>query len=61
LDKRFARGVRIGLLTNGILLGKRAARIGELIDQLILSLDAATPELYARIRSVETLPIILKA
>jgi MoaA/NifB/PqqE/SkfB family radical SAM enzyme len=55
-----ARGVRVGLLTNGILLKKQAAQIIELVDQLTLSLDAATPELYAHIRGVDALPLILE-
>lgn len=55
-----ARGVRVGLLTNGILLKKQASPIVELVNQLTLSLDAATPELYAHIRGVDALPIILE-
>lgn len=55
-----ANGIKVGLLTNGILLEKQAAQVIETVDQLTLSLDAATPELYAHIRGVDALPLILE-
>lgn len=54
------RGVRVGLLTNGILLNKQAELIRAHVDQLTLSLDAATPEQYAHLRGVDALPLILE-
>ncbi|RMF51592.1 MAG: radical SAM protein [Chloroflexota bacterium] len=54
------RGVHVGLLTNGLLLKKQAEQVIAHIDQLTLSLDAATPELYAHIRGVDALPHILE-
>ncbi|MFQ3534355.1 MAG: radical SAM protein [Aggregatilineales bacterium] len=55
-----ARGVRVGLLTNGILLKRQAQEIIAHVDQLTLSLDAASSDGYAAIRGVDALPIILE-
>jgi MoaA/NifB/PqqE/SkfB family radical SAM enzyme len=55
-----AHGVRVGLLTNGILLKKQAEQVIANVDQITLSLDAATPEQYAHLRGVDALPLILE-
>ncbi len=53
-------GINVWLLTNGLLLRKQAQAVIEHIDMLTVSLDAATPELYQKIRGVDALDIILE-
>lgn len=53
-------GLKVWLLTNGLLLRKQAAEVIEHIDILTVSLDAATPELYQKIRGVDGLDMILE-
>ena len=49
---------QIVLLTSGILLAKHAARVAELCDHTTVSLDAAEPETYRRIRGVDGLAAV---
>ena len=46
-----AEGIRVTLLTAGLLLRSRAAEVAETIDELIVSLDGP-PEVHNRIRNV---------
>jgi len=52
------QGIRVMLLTNGLLLPKHANRL-QYIDDLIVSLDAVTPELYKQIRGVDALDLVI--
>lgn len=53
------QGVRVLLLTNGLLVRRQAEAIATVVDELYVSLDAATPELYAAIRGVDALELVL--
>lgn len=53
-------GSKIWMLTNGLLLRKQADAVIANIDSLTVSLDAATPELYEKIRGVDGLNLILE-
>lgn len=53
-------GIQAWLLTNGLLLRKQAQEIIDHIDLLTVSLDAATPELYHKIRGVDALGTVLE-
>lgn len=53
-----AAGMKIGMVTSGIMLPKYADQVGELIDELFVSLDGATPESYQAIRGVDGLGLI---
>jgi MoaA/NifB/PqqE/SkfB family radical SAM enzyme len=53
-------GVKVWLLTNGLLLKKQAEAVLASIDMVTVSLDAATPELYQRIRGVDALDVVLE-
>lgn len=60
IAQRFRQvGVYVMMLTNGLLVRKQATQIIESVDELIVSLDGATPETYAAIRGVDALPRIL--
>jgi MoaA/NifB/PqqE/SkfB family radical SAM enzyme len=56
-----ARGARVVFNTNGVLLDERRgdAVTGAGLAELRVSLDAATPETYARVRGADVLPRIL--
>ena len=54
-----AAGVKVMMLTNGLLLKKQASQIIESLDQVTVSLDGATPETYRAIRGVDGLSVIL--
>lgn len=54
-----AAGSKIWLLTNGLLLRKQAEDVIANVDILTVSLDAATPDLYEKIRGVDALELIL--
>lgn len=54
-----AAGSQIWLLTNGLLLRKQAEDVIAHVDTLTVSLDAATPDLYEKIRGVDALHLIL--
>jgi MoaA/NifB/PqqE/SkfB family radical SAM enzyme len=55
-----AAGVKVMLLTNGLLLHKQAAQVIENIDAVTVSLDGATPATYRAIRGVDALPTVLQ-
>ncbi len=55
-----AAGSKIWLLTNGLLLRKQAEDVMAHVDTLTVSLDAATPDLYEKIRGVDALNLILE-
>ncbi|PJF39600.1 MAG: hypothetical protein CUN55_13950 [Phototrophicales bacterium] len=55
-----AHNIKVWLLTNGLLLKKQAEAIIEHVDRITVSLDAATPELYQRIRGVDALDLVLE-
>ncbi len=55
-----AAGSKIWLLTNGLLLRKQAEDVMAHVDTLTVSLDAATPDLYEKIRGVDGLNLILE-
>jgi MoaA/NifB/PqqE/SkfB family radical SAM enzyme len=57
-----ARGVEVLFNTNGILLDARRgdALVSAGLDELRVSIDAVTPELYAHLRGVDLLPRILE-
>jgi MoaA/NifB/PqqE/SkfB family radical SAM enzyme len=48
-------GVRLHLLTSGVLLDRRAPAVGRQFARVIVSLDAADPELYRAVRGVDAL------
>jgi Fe-coproporphyrin III synthase len=50
-----ARGARLDLLTNGLLLERHAEQVAGHFDSVTLSLDADTPELYREVRGVDGL------
>lgn len=55
VERLFSLGVRIGVLTNGSLLKGRTAEIlGKQADWVRISMDAADPDTYARLRGVST-------
>jgi Fe-coproporphyrin III synthase len=51
-------GMKIGMVTSGIMLPKYADKVSELIDELFVSLDGAMPETYHAIRGVDGLGLI---
>ena len=53
------KNVHVMLLTNGIFLKKQANRLLNTVDEVIVSLDAATPKLYEEIRGVDAYQLIL--
>jgi MoaA/NifB/PqqE/SkfB family radical SAM enzyme len=53
-----ARGMTLHLLTSGVLLERCAERVAEQFSRVIVSLDAATPALYERIRGVDALTTV---
>ncbi len=56
-----ARGAQVLFNTNGILLDERRGDqlVAAKLDELRVSLDAVTPELYAKLRGVDQLPRII--
>ncbi|HLF28090.1 MAG TPA: radical SAM protein [Anaerolineae bacterium] len=52
------RGLRVGMVTSGIMLPKFAPVAADSIDELYISLDGATPESYKAIRGVDGLALI---
>lgn len=61
IARRFHKaGIHVWLLTNGLLLKKQAEAVRATIDRVTVSLDAATPELYQRIRGVDALSLLLE-
>jgi MoaA/NifB/PqqE/SkfB family radical SAM enzyme len=53
-----ARGIRLWLLTSGLLLDKYAEQIAERFDEVTISLDGHTAELYKQIRGVNALELV---
>lgn len=51
-------GMKIGMVTSGIMLPKYADKVAALIDELFVSLDGATSESYQAIRGVDGLSLI---
>lgn len=59
IARRFrAEGVQIMLLTNGLLVRKQLDAVLATVDELVVSLDAGTPETYAAIRGVDALDLV---
>lgn len=56
---RFKRaGLRVAMVTSGIMLPRFVEQIAALVDELYISLDGATPETYRAIRGVDGLNLI---
>lgn len=55
-----ARGARTILLTNGLLLKKQAADVIAAVDEVVVSLDAATPATYEAIRGVDAYELVIE-
>lgn len=51
-------GLRVAMVTSGIMLPKVTAKVATFIDDLYISLDGATPESYKAIRGVDGLGLI---
>lgn len=61
IARRFREeGVRVMLLTNGLLLRKQAEEVIESVDDLIVSLDGGTAATYEQIRGVDAFDLILE-
>jgi MoaA/NifB/PqqE/SkfB family radical SAM enzyme len=54
------RGVHVMLLTNGLLLQKQAAEVIASVDEVIVSLDGGTAEVYHAIRGVDAFDLVLE-
>jgi Fe-coproporphyrin III synthase len=60
IGRRFReRGIYVMLLTNALLLRRQIHRAAGSLDEVIVSLDAATPATYARIRGVDGLEQVI--
>lgn len=55
-----SQGISLHLLTSGVLLERCAVDVAREFSRVIVSLDAATDELYQKIRGVAALPILEK-
>lgn len=55
-----AEGTRVLLLTNGLLLRRQIDDVLTSVDEVIVSLDAGTPETYAAIRGVDGFALVLE-
>lgn len=53
-------GIRVMLLTNGLLVQKQIELVSENVNELIVSLDAAEAELYQHIRGVDAFDLVLR-
>lgn len=53
-----SQGVRVLLLTNGLLVKRQSEAVIENVDELIVSMDAGTAETYQRIRGVDAFDLI---
>lgn len=51
-------GIKLHLLTSGLLLDKYAEQVAERFEQVTISLDAHTPDSYQRIRGVNGLGLV---
>lgn len=54
------QGMRVMLVTNGLLLPKQAEQLTHAIDDLIISLDGATPQSYQQIRGVNGFQLVME-
>lgn len=59
-DGLLARGMRLRLMTNGLLLERHAAAIAGRFEEVAVSLDGATPDTYRAIRGVDGLELVLR-
>jgi MoaA/NifB/PqqE/SkfB family radical SAM enzyme len=60
IARRFREtGVKVLLLTNGLLLRKQAQQVIDTVDELIVSLDGGNAATYAAIRGVDGFDLIL--
>lgn len=60
IARRFREvGVRVLLLTNGLLLRKQAQQVINTVDELIVSLDGGSAATYAAVRGVDGFDLIL--
>lgn len=60
IAQRFkAAGLRVMLLTNGLLLRKQAGEVIESVDEVIVSLDGGTAATYETIRGVDAFNLVL--
>lgn len=55
-----AQGVRVLLLTNGLLVRRQLADVTATVDELIVSLDGGTAATYAAIRGVDAFDLVLE-
>ena len=61
IARRFrAEGVRVSLLTNGLLIRKQIDDVLSSVDDVIVSLDGGTPATYEAIRGVDGFDLILE-
>ena len=54
------RGMRLHLLTSGVLLERFAERVAQHFERVIVSLDATSASLYEQIRGVDALAIVAR-
>jgi MoaA/NifB/PqqE/SkfB family radical SAM enzyme len=52
------QGIALHLLTSGVLLERRVEAVAKLFARVTISLDAASDELYAKIRGVDALKVV---
>jgi MoaA/NifB/PqqE/SkfB family radical SAM enzyme len=52
------RGMRLHLLTSGVLLHRHAPQVAATFERVIVSLDASNPTMYHAIRGVHALPTL---
>ena len=61
IAQRFrAEGVRVFLLTNGLLVRKQIDDVANSVDELIVSLDGGTRATYAAIRGVDAFDLVVE-
>ncbi len=61
IARRFRElGIYTMLLTNGLLLKRQIDSLPGSVDEVIVSLDAATPESYAAIRGVDAFDLVIE-
>lgn len=53
-----AQGAKLHLLTSGLFLERDAGHVASRFDQVTISLDGHTPELYRQIRGVDALALV---
>jgi len=54
------QGMRVMLVTNGLLIPKQGHYLQSAVDDLIISLDGATPESYQQIRGVNGFELVMQ-